>query len=308
MSYRIAVLSDIHANGAAFDAVIADAKRQGVAGYWVLGDHIGRGCEPIQTLVKVWDLFHQQNEIDQRYWLFGNHDYNVLNADKTVGVLRDSMGNERGTSTGDQFQTIEMAAWHQDMLNQSHALLPRCNAWLQSLPSYYLPQPEDRGRYAGIACAHAALRYTNGVLNETETYRTYLYYSEDLQQGSFPLIQSQFDELAQHAPRPPRLILAGHTHMAGIWRSVPDGQSAERIDDSATLDLEAHVYYINVGSVGFPRSESCPTYYTLTWGDNETLSAQKHTVPYQPNLQACPDNYPDDLRAALERCAADEGI
>ena len=38
MKHKIAILSDIHGNATALEAVIADAKNQGVSEYWLLGD------------------------------------------------------------------------------------------------------------------------------------------------------------------------------------------------------------------------------------------------------------------------------
>lgn len=45
----IAVFSDIHGNLAAFDAVIADAKKMGATDYWFLGDLFGPGPD-VQSL------------------------------------------------------------------------------------------------------------------------------------------------------------------------------------------------------------------------------------------------------------------
>lgn len=47
---RIAVLSDIHGNGHALRAVLADVARAGVTEWWCLGDLVGYGAEPEFTL------------------------------------------------------------------------------------------------------------------------------------------------------------------------------------------------------------------------------------------------------------------
>lgn len=48
---RLALLSDIHGNRSAFEAVLADIQtRGGVDGYWVLGDFAAMGAHPIQSL------------------------------------------------------------------------------------------------------------------------------------------------------------------------------------------------------------------------------------------------------------------
>ena len=54
MNYKIAILSDIHGNTTALEAVIADAKNQGVSEYWLLGDIFlpGPGASDLVALLK----------------------------------------------------------------------------------------------------------------------------------------------------------------------------------------------------------------------------------------------------------------
>ena len=49
-------MSDIHGNRHALEAVVADAARQGVDRWWVLGDVVAIGPEPVQTLEMVANL------------------------------------------------------------------------------------------------------------------------------------------------------------------------------------------------------------------------------------------------------------
>lgn len=54
MNYKIAILSDIHGNATALEAVIADAKNQEVSEYWLLGDIFlpGPGANDLVALLK----------------------------------------------------------------------------------------------------------------------------------------------------------------------------------------------------------------------------------------------------------------
>lgn len=54
MNHKIAILSDIHGNTTALEAVIADAKNQGVSEYWLLGDIFlpGPGANDLVALLK----------------------------------------------------------------------------------------------------------------------------------------------------------------------------------------------------------------------------------------------------------------
>src|SRR5260370_12555345 len=56
---RLAILSDIHGNPIALDAVLADIQSQGeVDAYWVLGDFAALGYDPVTPLEKVTALSH----------------------------------------------------------------------------------------------------------------------------------------------------------------------------------------------------------------------------------------------------------
>lgn len=50
---RAAVLSDIHGNLTALDAVLADAKAVGASEFWVVGDHVAHGPQPAETLKRL---------------------------------------------------------------------------------------------------------------------------------------------------------------------------------------------------------------------------------------------------------------
>lgn len=50
---RIAVLADIHGNPIALDAVLADARGQGVEEHWVIGDFSAIGPDPVGVLEKL---------------------------------------------------------------------------------------------------------------------------------------------------------------------------------------------------------------------------------------------------------------
>ncbi|WP_303973841.1 metallophosphoesterase [Streptococcus merionis] len=54
MTYRIALLSDIHGNRTALEAVLADAKKQNITEYWLLGDLFlpGPGAQDIIDLLR----------------------------------------------------------------------------------------------------------------------------------------------------------------------------------------------------------------------------------------------------------------
>ena len=64
---RIAVLSDLHANADALEAVLAHAETQRVDAYWCLGDIVGYGAEPDRVVERTRSLVSSA--------VAGNHDY-----------------------------------------------------------------------------------------------------------------------------------------------------------------------------------------------------------------------------------------
>ncbi len=75
---RLAILSDIHGNPLALDAVLADIQSQGeVDAYWVLGDFTALGYDPVTPLEKVTALPHAS-------FTRGNTDRYVVTGDLPV--------------------------------------------------------------------------------------------------------------------------------------------------------------------------------------------------------------------------------
>jgi len=51
---RLAMISDIHGNTIALDAVLDDIKSQGdVDGYWILGDLFNQGYDPVGVICRL---------------------------------------------------------------------------------------------------------------------------------------------------------------------------------------------------------------------------------------------------------------
>ncbi len=64
---KTAVLSDIHANIQALDAVLKDCREQGAERFWMLGDYIDYGGSPLETMARLESLNIEQ-------MIAGNHD------------------------------------------------------------------------------------------------------------------------------------------------------------------------------------------------------------------------------------------
>ncbi len=84
---RIALLSDIHGNAIALDAVLADIDRQGpVDEYWILGDLVAVGPQPIQVLDRLTALPNVR-------FTRGNTDRYVTIGDRPLPHLEDVLAD-----------------------------------------------------------------------------------------------------------------------------------------------------------------------------------------------------------------------
>ncbi len=109
---RIAILSDIHANLVALETVIADAREHSATHMVCLGDIVGYGPQPLETLARVRELSNGT--------VLGNHDA------AACGLLSPTIFNPFAR------ETAERAAL---------ALFEEDKAWLRDLP--YIIEGKD---------------------------------------------------------------------------------------------------------------------------------------------------------------------
>ena len=111
MNHRIAILSDIHGDTRALEAVIADARAQGATEYWLLGDILlpGPGRE---------DLFELLDAIPITAAVRGNWDDCVLEA----------LDGEYGLEDPQEIQLLRLTQYLMEGLD------PKRIDWLRSLP------------------------------------------------------------------------------------------------------------------------------------------------------------------------------
>jgi diadenosine tetraphosphatase ApaH/serine/threonine PP2A family protein phosphatase len=117
----VAVLSDVHGNRQAFEAVLEDIGARGCERIWCLGDLVGYGAEPDACV----DLARENAEV----CLAGNHDLAV------TGALR-----------ADDF-----SAW-------AHAATEWTRATISPQTREFLESLEPRGERDGIGLYHASPR------------------------------------------------------------------------------------------------------------------------------------------------------
>ena len=137
---RIALLSDIHGNDIALNAVLADVIAQGgVDAYWILGDLVALGPRPIQVLEILAPLPNAR-------FIRGNTDRYVALGDRPPPSLDEVRNNPQLLNS-----LVEVAntfAWTQGMITAAGWM-----EWLRDLPLEMTRTLPDGTRFLGV---HAA--------------------------------------------------------------------------------------------------------------------------------------------------------
>jgi predicted phosphodiesterase len=143
---KLGLLSDIHGNRIALDAVLADGRSQGVDAWWALGDLVAIGPDPVPTLELLTSL--QNLQVTR-----GNTDRYVVSRDRPPPYPEDVAANPELLGL---FATVEGSfAWTRGAL-ASHGWLD----WLAELPLESRTTLPDGTRVLGV---HASPGRDDGV-------------------------------------------------------------------------------------------------------------------------------------------------
>ncbi len=134
---RVALLSDIHGNSIALEAVLADVAAQGgVEAYWILGDLVALGPDPVRVLERLGSLPNAK-------FIRGNTDRYVAFGDRPEPSIAAAAQNPELVAT-----LVEIAntfAWTQGMVTASGWF-----DWLKNLPLELNCALPDGTRFLGV--------------------------------------------------------------------------------------------------------------------------------------------------------------
>lgn len=278
---RIALLSDIHANFAALEAVHDDLSEQDVALCWFLGDVVGYGPEPGDCLLWLAQLVHAAAPDG---WVLGNHDAllaNLLYAhdlDDLNHTPREAIALNRAALAGDD---AAEAFW------RAHFTDDRARPRRHTL---------DGVDYTLVHAAQANDRYI---------YRYVLPWDAAHQADEFALLA------ARRAAGRPQVQLYGHTHVPTLVR-LADGAP---VATPAATPVEPFIPYalgdlalVNPGSVGQPRDLDTRAAYAVldTAARTVTFRRVAYDLPRTDGLMAAA-RYPVQLRLRLKNADAPGG-
>ena len=143
---KLGVMSDLHGNTTAFDAVMGDAGSLGVDEWWILGDLIALGPDPVGILERLASL-------PSARVIAGNTERYVLSGDRPFPSLDDVRADAALLP-----RLVEVAvsfAWTRGVVTQA-GWLP----YLRSLPAELRTTLPDGTRLLGV---HASPRSDDGA-------------------------------------------------------------------------------------------------------------------------------------------------
>ena len=133
---RLVILSDIHGNPLALDAVLADIQSQGkVDAYWVLGDFAALGYDPVTPLERV-------TALPQTSFTRGNTDRYVVTDDLPV---TPKQGLEDPALLPQIIEAVRSFSWTRGYVSAAGWL-----EWLMNLPLEVRVTLPDGTRVLGV--------------------------------------------------------------------------------------------------------------------------------------------------------------
>ena len=137
---RVAILSDIHGNSIALDAVLADIQSNGgVDAFWLLGDLAAIGHDPIGTLERL-------AQLPNAHFVRGNTDRYLVTSERPPPTIEQAEANPKLWKT--LVEVADSFGWTQGMVTAAGWL-----EWLEALPLEYRTELPDGSR---VLCVHAS--------------------------------------------------------------------------------------------------------------------------------------------------------
>ncbi|MBI3912983.1 MAG: metallophosphoesterase family protein [Chloroflexi bacterium] len=222
---KIAILSDVHGNTIALDAVLNDIQANGrVDEYWVLGDLAAIGYDPVGAIERVAALPNARV-------IHGNTDRYLVNGHRPGPSLAEAIQDPRLLPT--LVETVASFAWTQGALAKTRWL-----DWLAALPLDHRVTLPDGTR---VLLVHASPGTDDGS-------------------GMHPGVSdTELELLFRNCDAD--LVFVGHTHWAadrraGNARVVNPGS----VSNPFPPDLRASYVLLNADATGY-RFEHCRVDY-----------------------------------------------
>jgi predicted phosphodiesterase len=309
---RIAIFSDVHANFPALSAVAGDAANEMEVGYqqcWSLGDVVGYGPHPAQTLSFLRDF------VAPEAWVMGNHDAmladlvlpgdieapNLMRVCVNKGLGREVLAHGNFMKAEDWFKTTAMPV-EAILLNRAALLeAPQEDAFWRSSFTQERVVPRVL-QQDGLTCV-----LVHG--SHSDTLSRYVYAWEEA-----ILIPKELQALKdlRGTSHEPVIQFYGHTHVPTFVCAHQAKDEfeiqAKKITPGQTFTLEDDCFYlINPGSVGQPRDRDQRASYLVFDTEARTITFRRVGYDYTRTAHdLIVGGYPESLVRRLQTASAAE--
>lgn len=258
---RIAVLSDIHANRPALEAVLEDSHDFDVDRYWFLGDAVGYGPDPVAPALWL------KRYVEPEDWVIGNHDAML------AGLLR-----------ADEWEAVGPSAKMAIGLNRDR-LMEHAEAWAYIQAVFNrerIPPREQHLDGVDYVLVHSGQTDHLGIARYIYAWQEELYL-----QAEFGPLRAQSEE---HGG--PRAQLYGHTHVPTLVFARARRQDggleydAVRILPGETYKLDGELALVNPGAVGQPRDLDRRAAYAVLDTAERTVTFRRVRYDWQETASA----------------------
>jgi len=311
---RIAILSDIHANRPALEAVLADSQEWDVEHFWCLGDVVGYGPHPVAPLMFL------KCYVEADGWVMGNHD--AMLADLLLpDDLRHKKPKDILHAVTDKGKGVKVTA---------RGRFLTLDDWARTNSEPIIPIELNRAALAAHAEAEAFwqtefkperktphLVHRDGIdhilvhasQSDLLTRYVYAWHHEAYLPTEFTLLKQQSAERNF-----PRVQWYGHTHVPTFVRAKSkSGESFEfepvRVFPGETHPLPAEIALVNPGSVGQPRDLDQRAAYAILDTAERTVTFRRVAYDWRETAHGMlAGGYPESLVNRLKTAAADEKV
>ncbi len=296
---RYAIVSDIHANYGALEAVdrvvrrirAVDPDPEQAINYWFLGDLLGYGPQPIECIRWL------QGQVEDENWIPGNHDLEVVNriaARVTLDINRTEL-LPQGSSSSSEENGHALATWplHAEILSrpENSGYLE----WFRTQVNLKLQSHTPVVREIG----DLVLIFAHGSASPTGRLTQYL---RPWGHGML-MLQTDLQSLWHAYGGNGRTVcmLYGHTHFPAIARLKHDfsGISLSSIDYGKPIRLSRGCIAVNPGSIGKPHDGDPRASFALLDSEERTITFHRVAYDMEKVLEKMA-GYPAGLKSVIE--------
>jgi diadenosine tetraphosphatase ApaH/serine/threonine PP2A family protein phosphatase len=239
---RIALLSDVHGNLPAFQAVLGDVEDQAVEETWCLGDLVGYGAQPDECV----ELARERCDLT----LAGNHDLVVTGEIPITDFSSSAAAAARWTQETISERTMSflkgLAAADTTREPALYHASPRDPVWEYVLSTWQADECMDlmEARVGAVGHSHVALWFQRDGEGQVSGATAEAGLELDLSQGHWLVNPGGVGQPRDGDPRAAWLLLDTSTWMAN-WRRVeyPIDEAARAIEEAGLPRVLAERLY-----------------------------------------------------------------